>query len=128
MTPTPTRPFAALAREALGDALRRRLVLAIAVASLLSLQMVDSCTSCGSASVTRNGETVALSDVAGFAAIAVAIACGLWTILLAGALASDHLAEPLQDGSASLVLDSPGARSNVVSAPTSTNMRCASTV
>ena len=110
MTPALSRTFAALAREALGDALRRRLVLAIAVASLLSLQVVDSCTSCGSASVTRNGQTVAMSDVAGFAAIAVAIACGLWTLLLAGALAADHLAEPLQDGSASLVLARPVGR------------------
>ena len=110
MTPDATRTFAALAREALGDALRRRLVLAIAVASLLSLQVVDSCTSCGSATFTRDGETVAMPDVAGFSALAVAIACGLWTLILAGALASDHLADPLQDGSAALVLARPVGR------------------
>jgi hypothetical protein len=36
----------------------------------------------------------------------------LWTLLLAGFLASDHLAEPLADGSASLVLARPVGRSS----------------
>ena len=62
MTPSPFWVFAALAREALADALRRRLVLAVAVASLLSLQGVESCTSCGSATFMRNGEVVELPD------------------------------------------------------------------
>jgi len=110
VTPEATRTFATLAREALGDALRRRLVLAIAVASLLSLQVVDSCTSCGSATFTHDGKTVAMPDVAGVSAMVVAIACGLWTLILAGALASDHLAEPLHDGSAALVLARPVGR------------------
>ena len=110
MTPDRTRVFAVLAREALSDALRRRLVLAVAVASLLSLQMVDSCTSCGSATLVRNGQTVELPDVAGFGALAVMVSCALWTLLLAGFLASDHLAEPLQDGSASLLLARPVGR------------------
>ena len=110
MTPAAPRTFAALAREALGDALRRRLVLAIAVASLLSLQVVDSCTSCGSATFTHNGQTVAMPEIAGMGALAVAIACALWTVILAGALASDHLAEPLADGSASLILARPVGR------------------
>ena len=112
MTPAPPRPFGALAREALGDALRRRLVLAIAVASLVSLQLVESCTSCGSATFTRDGQTVAMPEVAGMGALAVAIACALWTVILAGALASDHLAEPLADGSASLVLARPVGRAS----------------
>ncbi len=105
-----SRPFFVLAREALGDALRRRLVLVIAVASLLSLLVVDSCTSCGSATIVRNGQSVAMPEIAGFSALAVAIACGLWTLILAGALASDHLAEPLADGSAGLVLARPVGR------------------
>ena len=110
MTPNPTRVFSALAREALADALRRRLVLAIAVASLLSLQLVDSCTSCGTATLVRDGEAVPLPDVAGFGALAVMVACALWTLLLAGFLASDHLAEPLEDGSAALLLARPVGR------------------
>jgi ABC-type transport system involved in multi-copper enzyme maturation permease subunit len=99
-----------LARESLSDALRRRLVLAVAVASLLSLQLVDSCTSCGSATIVRDGQVVALPEVAGIGALAVMIACVLWTLLLAGFLASDHLADPLEDGSAALVLARPVGR------------------
>lgn len=110
MTPRPTRVFNALAREALGDAVRRRIVLAIAVASLLSLQVIESCTSCGSATFTRDGQTVALPDVAGYSALVIAVACSLWTLLLAGVLAADHLAEPLADGSATLVLARPVGR------------------
>jgi len=110
VTVSTSRTFTALAREALGDALRRRLVLAIAVASLLSLQLVESCTSCGTATVVHNGQTVALPEVAGMGALAVAIACALWTLILAGALASDHLVEPLDDGSAALVLARPVSR------------------
>jgi hypothetical protein len=75
-------------------------VLAIAVASILLLQGVESCTSCGSASFVRDGPAVELPEVAGLSAMVVMIACALWTLLLAGFLASDHLAEPLQDGSA----------------------------
>jgi ABC-type transport system involved in multi-copper enzyme maturation permease subunit len=105
-----TRRFGVLAREALADAVRRRLVLAIAAVSLLSLQLVDSCTSCGTATVTRNGETIALPDMAGLSALAAAVACALWTLLLAGILASDHLADPLADGSANLVLARPVGR------------------
>jgi ABC-type transport system involved in multi-copper enzyme maturation permease subunit len=110
MTPDGGRVFSVLAREALADALRRRLVLAIAVASLLSLQLVDSCTSCGSATIVSNGKVVQLPDVAGMGALAVMIACALWTMLLAGFLASDHLTEPLQDGSAALLLARPVGR------------------
>ncbi len=110
MTASPPRVFATLAREALADAMRRRLVLAVAVASLISLQLVESCTSCGSATLMRDGEVVELPDVAGAGALAVMLMGALWTLLLAGFLASDHLAEPLSDGSASLVLARPVAR------------------
>jgi ABC-type transport system involved in multi-copper enzyme maturation permease subunit len=110
MTPDGRRVFRALARESLADAVRRRLVLVIAAASLLSLQALESCTSCGSATLTRDGETIPLSDVAGIGAVLLAVACALWTYLLAGALASDHLAEPLEDGSAALVLARPVGR------------------
>ncbi len=110
MTPAAPRTFRVLAREALGDALRRRVVLVIAVASLLSLQLVNSCTSCGTASFTHNGQPVAAPDMAGMGALAVAFACTLWTLILAGALAADHLSEPLDDGSAALVLARPVSR------------------
>ena len=110
MTPNASRVFSVLAREALADALRRRLVLAIAVASLLSLQAVNSCTSCGTATIVRDGQVVELPQVAGMGALTLMIACALWTLLLAGFLASDHLAEPLDDGSAALLLARPVGR------------------
>jgi ABC-type transport system involved in multi-copper enzyme maturation permease subunit len=110
MTPARAPVFAVLAREALADAMRRRLVLVIAVACLLSLQAVESCTSCGSATLVRDGQTVELPDVAGFGALAVMLVCSLWTLLLAGFLASDHLTEPLEDGSAALLLARPVGR------------------
>jgi hypothetical protein len=108
--PAPPRVLPALVREALADAVRRRLVLVIAVASLVSLQLVDSCTACGVASFTRDGESTVLPDASGLGALAAGIACALWTLLLAGVLASDHLAEPLADGSAVLVLARPVGR------------------
>jgi ABC-type transport system involved in multi-copper enzyme maturation permease subunit len=110
VTTSPPPVFGALAREALADALRRRLVLVVAVASLLSLQLVESCTSCGSATVVANGKTVQLPDVAGAGGVVAVAMAALWTLLLAGFLASDHLAEPLQDGSAKLLLARPVGR------------------
>ena len=110
MTPARAPVFAVLAREALADAIRRRLVLVIAVACLLSLQAVETCTSCGSATLVRDGQKIELPDVAGFGALAVMVVCSLWTLLLAGFLASDHLAEPLEDGSAALLLARPVGR------------------
>jgi hypothetical protein len=58
----------------------------------------------------RDGKAVELPEVAGIGALAVMIACALWTMLLAGFLASDHLAEPLEDGSAALLLARPVGR------------------
>jgi ABC-type transport system involved in multi-copper enzyme maturation permease subunit len=110
VTPASPPVFRTLAREALADALRRRLVLAVAVASILSLQLVESCSSCGSASLIRDGQTVELPDVAGAGAAATVAMAALWTLLLAGFLASDHLTEPLQDGSAALLLSRPVGR------------------
>jgi hypothetical protein len=110
VTPASPPVFGTLAREALADALRRRLVLAVAVASILSLQLVESCSSCGSATLIRDGQTVELPDVAGAGAAATIAMAALWTLLLAGFLASDHLTEPLQDGSAALLLARPVGR------------------
>ena len=109
MTPSPTRVWRALAAEALADATRRRIVPVIAVLALLSLLFVESCTSC-SPTLTRDGELVELPQVVGFGGLLIGVVLGLWTLVLAGVLASDHLAEPLTDGSADLALARPVSR------------------
>lgn len=109
MTPSPLRAFRALAREAVADATRRRIVPVIAALAVASLLFVDTCTSC-SPKMMQNGREVELSQVAGYGGLALGVLLGLWTIVLAGVLGSDHLAEPLADGSAQLVLARPVSR------------------
>lgn len=109
MTPSPARVFGALAREALADAARRRIVPLIAVMALISLFFVDTCTSC-SPTIRVQGEPVEVSQVSGLLGAAVLVVLGMWTMVLAGVLASDHLAEPLEDGSATLALARPVSR------------------
>jgi ABC-type transport system involved in multi-copper enzyme maturation permease subunit len=98
-----------LTREALADALRRRIVPLIAVLAVISLFAVESCTSCSPAA-TRDGQPVEAAQLVGFAAVIGAVLLGLWAMVLAGVLASDHLAEPLADGTAELVLARPVSR------------------
>ena len=107
--PSPARAWRALAMEAVADATRRRIVPVIAVLALLSLFFVNSCTSC-SMNFTQNGESVDMSRVAGLGGVVIAVLLGLWTMVLAGVLASDHLAEPIADGSADLALARPVSR------------------
>jgi hypothetical protein len=110
MRPSSLAIFMELASEAVWDASRRRIVPMIAFVSLISLLAVDSCTSCGSGSITANGQAVAISEVAGWTGMVVIASLSLWMMVLAGILCSDHLAEPLSDGSASLVLSRPVPR------------------
>ena len=102
--------FSVLAVEALRDAVRRRIVMAIVVLSLLSLMVVDSCTACAAGEVTINGEVRSLNDVAGAAGANLYAWLGLWIVVLAGLLASDHLQQTLEDGSANLCLARPVSR------------------
>ena len=101
--------FGWLAREALADALRRRIAAAVAVAALASVLMLDSCTSCAP-SVTVEGEVRELTELAGAAGLGTFVMLGLWVIALAGVLASDHLRSTLEDGSALLSLARPVSR------------------
>jgi len=98
-----------LAREALHDALRRRIAFAVAVAALASVAMLDSCTSCA-APITVQGEVRELSELAGPAGLGTFVVLGLWLMVLAGVLASDHLRTTLEDGSALLSLARPISR------------------
>jgi hypothetical protein len=95
--------------EAFGDAFRRRIVGGVAIAALLSLAMLESCTGC-SPSINVNGEVRELSEVRGAFGFVTYLTLCLWGMALAGVLASDHLRSALDDGSATLALARPVAR------------------
>ena len=101
--------FGPLAREAIADALRRRIAAAVALAALVSVLMLESCTSC-SPSVNVNGQLREMTELAGPAGLGAFVVLGLWVIALAGVLAADHLQSTLEDGSALLALARPIAR------------------
>ena len=112
MRPAATTIFCELAGEAFRDAMRRRIVPVITVFALLSLLAVDSCTSCaGSSQIVQDGEQVSVSEISGWTGMLIFTLLTLWTMVLAGLLASDHLAETVHDGSANLVLARPVRRS-----------------
>lgn len=98
-----------LTREALADAVRRRIAVVVAAFAIISLLFIDTCTSC-SPTLTAQGEDIAVQQIAGASGIAVVLVLSLWSMVLAGILASDHLAEPLEDGSALLLLARPVSR------------------
>ncbi len=105
MRRAPTTVFFELAGEAFRDAMRRRIVSVIAVFALLSLFAVESCTSCaGSSQIVQDGAQVSIHDISGWAGMLIFTVLSLWTMVLAGLLASDHLAETVFDGSANLIL------------------------
>jgi ABC-type transport system involved in multi-copper enzyme maturation permease subunit len=102
--------FVPLALEALADALRRRIAAAVAFAAVISVVMLESCTSCTS-SIRVNGEVQDVSELArGAAGVGTFVMIGLWMIALAGLLAADHLRSTLEDGSALLSLARPISR------------------
>ena len=93
MRPSPLTQFRTLAGEAILDAVRRRVVAAIAVVSLLSLMLVDTCTTCSGGEVVVNGEVREMVHIAGWTGTVTFVVLGLWSIILAGVLASEHLAQ-----------------------------------
>jgi hypothetical protein len=112
MRPSALRIFLELAREAFRDATRRRIVPVIAVFALFSLLAVNSCTSCAlSSRVVQDGNQVSASAISGWTGMIMMTLLSLWTMVLAGLLASDHLAETVFDGSANLILARPVRRS-----------------
>lgn len=117
MRPSALALFGVLAREAIGDATRRRIVPMIALVALISLLGVDTCTSCAEgSSVIAGNRHVSLSELGGWTGMLIFTLLSLWTMVLAGLLASDHLAEPIFDGSANLVLARPVRRSEFAAA------------
>jgi ABC-type transport system involved in multi-copper enzyme maturation permease subunit len=101
--------FLLLWREALLDALRRKLVFAIAAASILSLMVLDNCAGCAPA-VTSQGVPQDAANVQLLLGIALLTIVGLWVVTLAGLLASDHLAQAIEDGHATAALARPVRR------------------
>ncbi len=102
------RPLRWLTAQAVRDASQRRLVPAVLVISVLSLFMMDSCTSCN-ANVVVQGEPQAI-DLSSLAGLLTFGLLAVWSIALAGLLASDHLREIFDDGSATLWLARPISR------------------
>jgi ABC-type transport system involved in multi-copper enzyme maturation permease subunit len=96
-------------REALLDALRRRLVFAIGFASLVSLMVLDKCAGCAPV-MQVNGQVANAESVAPAIGVGLLVVVGLWVVTLAGLLASDHLAQTLEDGHAAAVLARPVRR------------------
>ena len=101
--------FTALSKEALRDAVRRRIIPAIVLLSMFSLMAIDGFTSCAG-NVTIQDQEVQLAEVAGASGVILFVALGLWVGVLAGILASDHLQQTLEDGSANLSLSRPVSR------------------
>jgi len=110
MMPGGARRFAILTAEALGDAVRRRIVAVIAAVSVLSLLWIDSCTACAGGTVVVNGVERDLSALAGATGAATFVVLALWGMVLAGVLSAEHLTQTLQDGSATLCLARPVGR------------------
>jgi len=97
-----------LALEAVRDASRRRIVPAVLVISMLSLLMMDSCTSC-SQNTLQDASGAQLSVIHWTGVLSFSL-LGLWSIALAGLLAADHLRSIFEDGSATLILSRPVSR------------------
>ena len=102
--------FGILTAEAVRDASRRRIVAAILVLSFVSLWFVDGCTSCATGQMEVNGQQVEGAELLGWTASVLFGLLSLWTVVLAGVLASDHLTQTLGDGSATLTLARPVSR------------------
>ena len=113
MNVSSVRAFRVLATDAVADAMRRRIVPVVVVVSLLSLSMVDRC-STFAPTFTRDGQVVEVPTMAGWGGLLIMVVLGFWALVLAGVLASDHLAEALDDGSATLNLARPVSRDSFV--------------
>jgi ABC-type transport system involved in multi-copper enzyme maturation permease subunit len=101
--------FLALWGEALRDAVRRKLVGAIAVTSLLSLVVLDNCAGCAPA-LQMNGQAQDAASLAPYFGTILLGVVGLWVVALAGLLAADHLTQSLEDGHAGAALARPVSR------------------
>jgi ABC-type transport system involved in multi-copper enzyme maturation permease subunit len=107
------RQLGILSQEGVREASRRRIVPVVIVISLLSLMMMNSCTSCDT-QISVNAEMAAPIDLLGWAGAGIYLVLGLWSVLLAAMLAADHLSTALDDDSALLLLSRPVSRETLV--------------
>ena len=98
-----------LTRESFADAMRRRIVPVVIVVSMFSLMLIDSCTGCAP-TLNVQGQETEIPSVSGWLGMAMFLVLGLWSMVLGGILAADHLISTLEDGSAHLVLARPIGR------------------
>jgi ABC-type transport system involved in multi-copper enzyme maturation permease subunit len=102
--------FRLLAGEAIRDAARRRIVLVVVALSLISLAVVDGCSSCGRGTLVLNDAVVETTTLGAAVGIAMVCVLCLWIAVLAGILAADQLARAVADGNALLWLARPVSR------------------
>ena len=98
-----------LTAEAVHDARRRRIVPVVLVVCIVSLLMMNSCTSC-TGELRVEGDIADPLDILSWAGVSLFCVIGLWVVVLAGLLAADHLTASLEDGSALLLLSRPVSR------------------
>ncbi len=101
------RAFLTLTAEACRDGLRRRFAFVAGAVLLLGLGATESCTTLEIGAVSVNDRTLDPQTVAGFLAPFLFAVQALLVVVMAGVLASDHLARPLEEGSALLWLARP---------------------
>ena len=114
MRPGAFESFRWLTAEALREAARRRIVVVIVALSLLSLALIDGCSSCGSGTMTVNETVVDPGAVGGAVGVAMVSALCVWTAILAGVLCADQLARSVSEGSVWLWLARPVSRESFV--------------
>ena len=73
-----------LSLEALHDAVRRRIVAIVVVVCILSVMMLDSCTSCSAGTINVNGEERSLEAIGGGAGLVTLVLLLHWMVVLAG--------------------------------------------
>lgn len=106
------RVFALLTGEALRDALRSRIGLGVLILALLLVLGVDRCAGAPSETITFNGRELPASFVGTVFGPLTFLVLSFVLIAAAGMIASDALARPLEDGSASLWLARPVGRTS----------------
>jgi hypothetical protein len=106
--------FRWLTGEALREAARRRIVVVIVGLSLLSLALIDGCSSCASGTMTVNEAVVDPGAVGGAIGVAMVSALCVWIVILAGVLCADQLARTVSEGSVWLWLARPVSRESFV--------------
>ena len=110
------RTFLVLAGEACRDGVRRRFVVVVGLLLFVGLGATESCTDAGVEGVVVNGQALDAQATAGFLAPVLFAAQALLVVVMAGVLASDHLARPLGEGSALLWLARPVSRGSYAAA------------